>query len=178
MGQADRFRYPGLRTHVEVVCPAGHPRVLRCHPLHQRAQDRVDGDPLGGSAPFPTLFWLACDDIVRAVSALEHAGLIGEIEERMAADPSLRKKIADEHRAYIAERWAALSSEEVSYIEARGFAEKLRSCGIGGIRNFEAVKCLHLHYAHHLARGSSIGALVEARLDPDVCRGANEPDRS
>jgi len=128
------------------------------------------------AVPFPTLFWLACDDIVRAISGLEHGGLITEIERAISNQEDLRSQVREDHLRYIEERWATLEPQEIAYIKSHGFDEKLKACGIGGIRNFEAVKCLHLHYAHHLARGSAIGALIEERLEPDVCRGAREPN--
>jgi len=43
----------------------------------------------------------------------------------------------------------------------------LQTVGIAGIRDFSAVKCLHCHYAHHLARpehGNLIGLWVEDLL--------------
>jgi hypothetical protein len=43
----------------------------------------------------------------------------------------------------------------------------LQTVGIAGIREFSAVKCLHCHYAHHLARpdhGNLIGRWVEDLL--------------
>jgi hypothetical protein len=45
----------------------------------------------------------------------------------------------------------------------------LRDVGIAGMQNFDAVKCLHTHYAHFLARpahGNLIGQWVHDLLHP------------
>lgn len=47
----------------------------------------------------------------------------------------------------------------------------LRDVGIAGMQNFDAVKCLHTHYAHFLARpahGNLIGQWVHDLLHPAV----------
>lgn len=137
-------------TEVVRRCPAGHPLVLRCHPLRR---DRTE--------PFPTLFWLACDAVVAQIGRLESDGGVKAIEARMAADPALRARVGADHETYVAERWSLLSTEERRRAEAEGVAAALRERGIGGIINRDTVKCLHLHYAHHLARGSAIGEEIE-----------------
>lgn len=147
-------------------CPAGHPLVRRCHPVRN---DRTPPEP------FPTLFWLACDAVAAQVARLEYGGLIGEIERRIAADPELRARVHADHVAYAAERWSLLATDEVAALEACGRADALRARGIGGIADLDRVKCLHLHFAHHLARSSAIGALLPPiRLCP-VPGGAPDP---
>jgi len=41
--------------------------------------------------------------------------------------------------------------------------------GIGGIADRATVKCLHLHYAHHLARGSALGEAIDALGEIRLC---------
>ena len=146
----------------EVVrrCPAGHPLVVRCHPVRR---DRTPPEP------FPTLYWLVCDAVAAQLARLESAGGVRRAEEAMAADADLRSRVHADHQAYAAERWALLDDAERAALAAAGRAEALRDRGIGGIANRDAVKCLHLHYAHHLARGSAIGALVDAWTDVRLC---------
>jgi len=114
--------------------------VIRNHPV-----DR-DGNP------FPTLYWLTCPDAVAAVSRLEAEGWIGRLDERVERDPDCRERLEEAAREYAAER------------------ERLREGagewgGVGGSRG--GVKCLHAHYAHHLAGGlNPIGAWVAERVEP------------
>jgi len=139
----------------------GRPRVITNHPL------RKEGN---GWVPFPTLYWLIDPDLCTAMADLERKGAIGEFEKRIAADEDLRATLHADHRAYAAARWALLNEGEKQRAIDAGFAQTLRDKGIGGIACFDAIKCLHLHAAHHLAEqaagrsGTTVGRLVEARL--------------
>jgi exopolyphosphatase / guanosine-5'-triphosphate,3'-diphosphate pyrophosphatase len=127
-------------TDFSVICRCGdgHPLVIRNHPL-----DR-DGNP------FPTLYWLTCPEAVGAVSRLESEGWIKRLDQRAREDPSFA--LASAHQEYAEERSRWLS-------EARGWG------GVGGSR--AGVKCLHAHYAHHLAGGRDpVGEWVARRVGP------------
>ena len=118
--------------------------VARCpggHPLVIR------NHPLDAEEkPFPTLFWLTCPDAVRAVAKLESEGWIDRLEERFAAD------LPEVHGAYAKER-----GRELEEAEAWG--------GVGGTTT--GVKCLHAHYANHVAGGNDpVGAWVATRIEP------------
>jgi hypothetical protein len=141
-----------LRTTEERACPAGHAQVLCCHPL------RFAG---GRPRPFPTLYWLACPELDRQLSELERTGWIARIQQRIARDVALKRRVAADHRAYIDERWRRLSAGEREAVRDHGLEETLRRRGIGGILDFKSVKCLHLHYAHRLAADNVIGELIE-----------------
>ena len=45
-----------------------------------------------------------------------------------------------------------------------GFSELFDSYGIGGIRHWDKVRCLHMQYAYHLAVG---GTAIGKRLDQE-----------
>jgi hypothetical protein len=36
--------------------------------------------------------------------------------------------------------------------------------GIGGLQDWDRVKCLHMHYAHHLVRENVIGQWIAERF--------------
>src|SRR5437588_7878434 len=118
--------------------------VARCpdgHPLVIRNHP-LDAD----GKPFPTLFWLTCPDAVRAVSKLESEGWIDRLEERFAAD------LPGTHAEYAKER-----GRELEEAETWG--------GVGGTRT--GVKCLHAHYANHIAGGNDpVGAWVATHIEP------------
>ena len=155
-----------LTTTVERNCPAGHALILRCHPLRFRRHPLRFED--GRPRPFPTLFWLACADLDRQLSELERSGWIARLQARIASDTELRLRVAGDHQAYIDERWSMLSAADQAAVNAHGLGDNLRRRGIGGILDFTSVKCLHLHYAHHLAAGNAIGEWIEreGRLSP------------
>lgn len=128
-------------------CPAGHPAVIVTHPLV--------GGP-GSLRPFPTLYWLTCPALCRQLSRLEMRGLIQEFDARLAADEDFAAAMAQAHEDYVAAR-EALVVPPVDPASARVLAT-MRSRGIGGIANWRSTKCLHLHFAHHLAGRNPIGA--------------------
>ncbi len=133
-------REPATAFQVILRCPVGHPLVIRNAPLDERGE------------PFPTTFWLTCPDTVRAVSRLEASGEIGRLNERYDADPSFRVAVDRAHADAAEERGRMLP-------EARAWG------GVGGTR--QGIKCLHAHYANHLAGAEDIvGAAVAAEVEP------------
>ena len=133
-------REPTTNFTVVARCPGGHPLVIRNDPVD--AQGR----------PFPTLFWLTCRAAVKAVSRLESEGWIGRFKARAEEDPAFAEALAAAHQDYARER-------------SRGFAQALAWGGVGGTG--EGVKCLHAHYANHLAGGPDpVGASVAERVEP------------
>ena len=115
----------------------GRPVVIRNAPL------------LADGTPMPTRYWLVDDDLRRSVSTLEASGGVRAAEA--AVDPA---EVAAAHARYAAERDAALPP---------GHTGPRPTGGVAGTR--KGVKCLHAHYAWHLAGGDDpIGRWVEERL--------------
>jgi hypothetical protein len=115
----------------------GRPVVIRNAPL------------LGDGTPMPTRYWLVHSELRRLVSVLESSGGVRAAEA--AVDP---EELALAHQRHAAERDAALPADH---------AGPRPSGGVGGTR--KGVKCLHAHYAWHLAGGDDpIGRWVAARL--------------
>jgi hypothetical protein len=115
----------------------GDPVVIRNAPL------------LPDGRPMPTRFWLVGKAATLAVSRLEAAGGVRAAEASI--DP---EQIAAAHRAYAAERDAALPPN---------YDGPVPSGGVAGTR--EGVKCLHAHYAWYLAGGDDpVGRWVADQL--------------
>lgn len=116
---------------------AGQPVVIRNAPL------------LDDGRPMPTMYWLVDADLRRAVSALEAAGGVRAAEADVDADA-----LTAAHARYAAERDASVPA---------GHSGPRPSGGVGGTRR--GVKCLHAHYAWHLAGGDDpVGRWVDAQL--------------
>lgn len=148
-------RPPRGLLNVEVRCPWGYPAVIRVAPL-LKENNEIE--------PFPTLFWLTCPILREQLSRLEEQGVIGQLEAKIAHDPDLQARYVEDHRRYAQERFSLVSFTERALLERRGWLESLQDRGIAGIADFRTVKCLHAHYAHHLARGSVIGRWLEERF--------------
>jgi exopolyphosphatase / guanosine-5'-triphosphate,3'-diphosphate pyrophosphatase len=133
-------RRPTVPFTVVARCRGGHPLVIRNAPLDER------GDP------FPTTFWLTCPDAVRAVSRLEAEGWISRLNEQLESDLGFAEAVAQAHAEYARER-------------ARDDPAAERHGGVGGTR--KGLKCLHAHYANHLAGGDDVvGAWVAGTVEP------------
>jgi hypothetical protein len=115
----------------------GRPVVIRNAPL------------LGDGTPMPTRYWLVHAELRRQVSVLESSGGVRAAEA--AVDPV---ELALAHERHASERDAALPP---------GHVGPRPSGGVGGTR--KGVKCLHAHYAWHLAGGDDpVGRWVGTRL--------------
>ena len=116
---------------------AGAPLVIRNPPL------------LDDGTPMPTRYWLVGRAECRAVGRLESTGGI-----RAAAAAVGPAAAAAAHRRYGEERDAALPP---------GHPGPRPTGGVGGTRI--GVKCLHAHYAWHLAGGDDpVGRWVAEQL--------------
>lgn len=105
---------------------------------------------LDDGTPMPTRFWLVGEPERTLVSRLEADGGVRAAEADV--DPAA---LAAAHHRYAAERDAALPP---------GHAGHRPTGGVGGTRL--GVKCLHAHYAWHLAGGDDpVGQWVAERID-------------
>lgn len=129
-------RQPEGRFDVVVRDADGGPVVIRNAPL------------LDDGTPMPTRYWLVGRNEVAAVSRLEAAGGVRAAEA--AVDPD---ELARAHERYAVERDAEVPTE----------ADRRPSGGVAGTR--QGVKCLHAHYAWHLAGGDDpVGRWVADHL--------------
>ena len=133
-------RAPRGPCEIVVRADDGTPRVLRNAPF------------LDDGTPMPTRYWLVGPNDVLRVSRLESTGGVGRAEA--AVDPD---ELADAHRRYAAERDAAIPD---------GYTGHRPSAGVGGTRR--GVKCLHAHYAWHLAGGDDpVGRWVAEHIEAE-----------
>ncbi len=134
-------RKPQGAFEVVVRDATGRPLVIRNAPL------LFDGRPM------PTRYWLLDSDVRDRISRLEAAGGVNLAEA--AIDP---EELAEAHRRYAAERDAALPHDVVG---------PRPSGGVGGTRI--GIKCLHAHFAWHLAGGDDpVGRWIEEQLARDT----------
>jgi uncharacterized protein len=130
-------RPPRGRFDVVLRDATGEPVVIRNDPLLE------DGTPM------PTRYWLVGADVCDRVGRLEAAGGVRQAEAAVDATA-----LAAAHELYAVERDAALPP---------GHPGPRPAGGVGGTRR--GVKCLHAHYAWHLAGGDDpVGRWVEEQL--------------
>jgi hypothetical protein len=119
----------GLRR-VAHRCPCGLPDVVETAPR------------LADGAPFPTLYYLTCPRATAAVGRLEAAGVMRQMQQRLATDPELRAAYQAAHRDYLARREEAARASGVPPLPPG-------TQSAGGMP--ARVKCLHALTAHELA---------------------------
>jgi uncharacterized protein len=130
-------REPRGAFEVVVRDDRGDPVVIRNAPL------------LDDGTPMPTRYWLVGVEAARAVGRLESAG--GVEAAQAAVDDG---ELAAAHRRYADERDAEIPDDHTG---------PRPSGGVGGTRT--GVKCLHAHYAWHLAGGDDpVGRWVADEL--------------
>jgi hypothetical protein len=88
------------------------------------------------------LYYLTCPRAVAAVGRLEAAGLMRQVEQRLAADAALRAAYQAAHHDYLARRGRAAAEAGVEPLPAG-------TQSAGGMP--ARVKCLHALVAHELA---------------------------
>lgn len=126
----------------------GTPLVLRMAPV-------VDGKP------FPTLFWLSSDFLKVVISRIEADGAIKRLEARLRKEPELLTAYHASHRDYVDSRWRHMSAAQKAEVIRLGYDGLLKERGIGGITNWDQVRCLHTQYAHHLCGNNVIGQWMD-----------------
>ena len=119
----------GLRQ-VAHRCPCGLPDVVETAPR------------LADGTPFPTLYYLTCPRAAAAISRLEAAGVMRQMQERLASDAALRAAYQAAHRDYLARRDEAARAAGVAPLPPG-------TQSAGGMPG--RVKCLHALAAHELA---------------------------
>lgn len=116
--------------------------------------------------PFPTLYWLSSKDLYQAIAEIETSGEVKRIEQQIETDDELRAAHLADQQRYVELRWQLMAESDRQRIDELGFTELFNSYGIGGIRHWEKVRCLHMQYAFHLAMGgTAIGRLLDKGYD-------------
>jgi exopolyphosphatase/guanosine-5'-triphosphate,3'-diphosphate pyrophosphatase len=131
---------------------AGLPVVIMNHPL------------LDDGRPMPTRYWLVGADLRSRVGTLESTGGVRAAEAAVDA-----AALAAAHDRYASERERAIPADHEG---------PRPSGGVGGTR--QGVKCLHAHYAWHLAGGDDpVGRWVEEQLQAHGPTGVvGSPEKS
>src|SRR5699024_7984881 len=106
--------------------------------------------------PFPTTYYLTHPVITAAVSRLEAAGLMNEMNERLAADAPLASAYAAAHDSYLANR------DAIGERSGTGTVPEIAGVSAGGMPT--RVKCLHVLVGHALAAGEGVNPLGDEAL--------------
>ena len=136
-----------VRDVVEIParCVCGNPLVAATSPR------------LSNGTPFPTTFYLTHPVITSAVSRLEAAGLMNDMNARLAADAGLAARYRAAHEAYLASR------AEIGARSGIGAVPEIDGVSAGGMPT--RVKCLHVLVGHSLAAGPGVNPLGDEAIE-------------
>ena len=126
-------------------CVCGNPLVAATAPR------------LANGTPFPTTFYLTHPVVTSAVSRLEAAGAMTEMNERLAGDPGLAAAYRAAHEAYLAAR------RRIGELAGTGPVPEIEGVSAGGMP--ERVKCLHVLVGQALAMGPGVNPLGDEALE-------------
>jgi len=132
-------------------CACGNPTVVATAPR------------LADGTPFPTFYYLTHPGATAAMSELEAAQVMPELQD-MLADEEIAAAYRGAHAAYLADRAGFGEVEEIAGISAGGMPVR--------------VKCLHALAGHALAAGPGVNpigdeALARSRWSPETCTCAD-----
>lgn len=135
-----------VRDVVEIParCVCGNPLVAATSPR------------LSNGTPFPTTFYLTHPVITSAVSRLEAAGLMNEMNDRLGGDEALAADYRAAHEAYLASR------AEIGARSGIGAVPEIDGISAGGMPT--RVKCLHVLVGHSLAAGPGVNPLGDEAI--------------
>lgn len=115
--------------------------------------------------PFPTMYWLCSQDLHKAINKIETSGWTKHIEQRILDEEDLREAFYKNHQQYVKARWQAMDPQDKARLEELGFIKLFDQYGIGGISQWDKVRCLHMQYAHHLCGDNIIGQLLDQEFE-------------
>ena len=129
-------------------CVCGTPTVVCTRPR------------LSDGSPFPTFYYLTHPVATAAVSRLEAAGRMAELQALLSEDEAVASAYLAAHERYLADRGAYGEVEQIAHVSAGGMPTR--------------VKCLHALVGHALAAGPGLNpigdiALAECGWSPEVC---------
>lgn len=146
-------KIPKNMKRVAYRCSYGFPVVVESYPI-------LDGKP------FPTIYWLTCPHLRYQISKLESNGEISRFEKLLSNTPQM---YAEHIAAHLKSRKKAIDLA-IAINAPTSVAERLSVCGMGGITNFQHVKCLHMHVAYHIGGiENPIGKMVLSEIKGVEC---------
>ncbi|GAA0188821.1 DUF501 domain-containing protein [Glutamicibacter creatinolyticus] len=125
-------------------CVCGNPLVATTAPR------------LSSGIPFPTTYYLTHPVITSAVSRLEAAGVMNQMNERLGQDPQLAAAYREAHESYLANR------DAIGRRSGTGEVPEIAGVSAGGMPT--RVKCLHVLVGHSLAAGEGVNPLGDEAL--------------
>jgi len=116
-------------------------------------------NPFVRKAPFPTMYWLVCPDLSKKISTLEATGFIKDLENEVSNSKELTDSLFSIHEDYRKERERLYNDLNLDLSES--MEKTISETGVGGVADFQRVRCLHMFYAYHLVKENFVGKKID-----------------
>lgn len=133
-------------------CKFGFPQIIFQNPVKE-----TKGENTLNYETISNLMWLTCPYLNFQIHELENHSFIEKIKKIIQHNVAFKNAMLNAHthynsiRQYIFTKYAySLFMQKVDDIES----------GIGGIRNPNGIKCLHLHFCHYNICRDNIAGLI------------------
>lgn len=98
------------------------PIAIRSYPLLVQIVNKEEKKL--NRTPFPTMYWLTCPHVSRAISEIERNGYVRKFQSRLEDDASLATEWWQCHEDYASERWELLSETDREWLLSTNQHEK------------------------------------------------------
>jgi hypothetical protein len=143
---------------VAVRCVYGYPTLI-VQKLHHN--NSIDFEYLSNP------IWLTCPYLNNKIHELENDGFIKKISEFMHTDRLMKTHMHDAHAEFYFYR-KKLFAEQFGKAYPEVLTKKF-NLGIGGIKDIDNIKCLHLHFGHFLiCKKNEVGYVTKHLLNNKI----------
>ena len=155
-------------TGIVQKCVYGYPSVIILNPCDY--DESTDEKKLNYMAIANPL-WLTCPFLNKKIHEFESYGYIKKVTSFVNSDRVLVDFMKNAHANYYYLR-RNLYSRFFGDISPLEFNNKILTCGIGGIKEIDNIKCLHQHYSHYqICSDNVVGRIVHNLLNGiNYCR--------
>lgn len=140
-------------------CKYGFPQMVLLNPVKT-----IEGKEYINYEAVSNLIWLTCPYLNNKIHELENASYIKKIKAIIQENTLFTNMMLRAHADYFYTRNLIFKKYAHSVLSACGNELDLTETGIGGMRDLNAIKCLHLHYCHYTLCKDNIAGLITSRL--------------
>lgn len=150
----------------EVVsrCDYGYPTVIIMDPTNNSYNSTYDGKLKEADyGALSNVIWLTCPFLNERIHDLESQGYIKKINDFINEDKSLESMMFNAHANYYYLR-KRIHRKYIGNPAINNKNSEIMKTGIGGLKNIEHIKCLHMHYAHYSLCSSNVAGRIVCSL--------------
>lgn len=156
-------------------CSFGYPQIIFLNPMKN-----ISGKKYLNYEAISNIIWLTCPYLNDRIHELENQSYIKTIQSIIQNDSMFKEMMMEAHANYYFIRNIIFRKYAESVLEKENI--DLSKSGIGGLRDLNSVKCLHLHFCHFCQCKDNIAGnityyLLEKKTvcDNKYCQKYNQP---